>query len=315
MERKISLLIDGDNISPNLIEPILNEMKKSGDITIKRIYGDWTTNSMNGWKEILQKHAIRPIQQFRYGPNATDNALIMDAIDITYTNKVVNTFCVVTSDLDFYGLFMRLREYGYYMIGMGNKQTNELLRKSCDQFIFTENIGLEKKDAKDTGQKVESEDELKDILMETYHSIDKEEDGWVILSLFGDQIRRLSPDFDPRSYNHKNLISILRSYGSIFEIRKDQMNPMLYYVRMTDGEYEEEERIKEGKVKKFLGFYGFIESDDGDYFFNITNIDEEDKKKKLRKGMKVSFKVFKEPDPEGNTTDERNGKAFDIKII
>ncbi|MBN1539728.1 MAG: NYN domain-containing protein [Candidatus Thermoplasmatota archaeon] len=315
MDKKISLLIDGDNISPNLIQPILNEMQRWGDITIKRIYGDWTTNNMNGWKDILQKHAIRPIQQFRYGPNATDNALIMDAIDITYTNKVVNTFCVVTSDIDFYGLFMRLREYGYFVIGIGKQQTNELLRKSCDQFIFTENIGIQGREKEVVTAKEEGKDELKDILIKTYNSIDKEEDGWVILSLFGDHIRRLSPDFDPRSYNHKNLISIFRSYSDIFEVKNDMQNPIIYYVRAIGLEEEDREITKTGSIKKFLGFYGFIESDDGDYYFHSTNITRNVSDMKIRKGMNVRFKVFRKPDLEGSTTEERNGKAYDIEIL
>ncbi|MBN1390979.1 MAG: NYN domain-containing protein [Candidatus Thermoplasmatota archaeon] len=315
MDKKISLLIDGDNISPNLIQPILNEIQRWGDITIKRIYGDWTTNNMNGWKDILQKHAIRPIQQFRYGPNATDNALIMDAIDITYTNKVVNTFCVVTSDIDFYGLFMRLREYGYFVIGIGKQQTHELLRKSCDQFIFTENIVIENPETEVMAPREEGKEDLKEILLRTYSSIEKEEDGWVILSLFGDHIRRSSPDFDPRSYNHKNLISILRSYSDIFEVRNDQQNPIIYYVRATGLENGDEETFKQGSIKKFLGDYGFIGSDDGDYYFHTTNITKNVSDNKVRKGMNVRFKVFRRPDTNGCTTEEKNGKAYDIEIL
>lgn len=136
MEKKLALLIDADNVSPKYVDPILNELIRYGTVTYKRIYGDWTSNQKSSWKEELLTHSISPIQQFSYtnGKNATDSAMIIDAMDILYTNQI-DGFCIVSSDSDFTRLASRIRESGLMVIGMGEEKTPVPFRKACD--IFT----------------------------------------------------------------------------------------------------------------------------------------------------------------------------------
>ena len=136
---KLAILIDGDNAEAKLIEQMLNEVSKHGQVTIKRIYGDWTMQSMNSWKDKLNKFAIRPIQKFAYttGKNSTDSALIIDAMDIMHA-KLVEGFCIISSDSDYTGLTHRLREEGLFVMGIGKSHTPEAFVKSCEHFIYTE---------------------------------------------------------------------------------------------------------------------------------------------------------------------------------
>ena len=138
---KIALLIDGDNAQPRLFEQILSEASKYGKATIRRIYGDWTSPSMNGWKTVLNHFAIRPMQKFSYttGKNSTDSALIIDAMDVLHSG-LVNGFCIVSSDSDYTGLAHRIREEGIFVMGIGQAKTPEAFVKACEIFIYTENL-------------------------------------------------------------------------------------------------------------------------------------------------------------------------------
>ena len=138
--KKYAVFIDGDNISPKYLEPILSEVAKDGDILVRRIYGDWTTSNMNGWKDLLLQIPVRPVQQFRNGSQATDNAIIMDAIELANTNKEINAICIVSSDSDFYSLALKIREYGLFVLGIGAQKSNQLWIKSCNQFKHIENL-------------------------------------------------------------------------------------------------------------------------------------------------------------------------------
>ena len=139
-QQKFAVLIDGDNAQASLLPQILAEVSKVGLITIRRIYGDWTTTSMNQWKESLHKHAIQPVQQFMYttGKNATDSAMIIDAMDLLHSNDVQG-FCIVSSDSDYTRLATRIREDGLFVIGVGEKKTPEAFVNACNQFIYSEN--------------------------------------------------------------------------------------------------------------------------------------------------------------------------------
>src|SRR5512142_3265346 len=139
--RRIAMLIDGDNAQPSLIGNMLAEASKYGLVIIRRIYGDWTTANMNGWKETLQTYAIQPIQQFRYtvGKNATDSAMIIDAMDILHSG-VVDGFCLVSSDSDYTRLATRIRETGIFVMGIGEKKTPKPFVNACDVFVYTENL-------------------------------------------------------------------------------------------------------------------------------------------------------------------------------
>src|SRR5258707_1509406 len=143
---KIAMLIDGDNAQPGLLPQMLVEAARYGQVTVRRIYGDWTTASMNSWKETLNFHAFQPIQQFRYtiGKNATDSAMIIDAMDILHSD-VVDCFCLVSSDTDYTRLARSIRESGIFVMGIGEKKTPKPFVNACDVFVYTENLVTEKK--------------------------------------------------------------------------------------------------------------------------------------------------------------------------
>src|SRR5512140_1416606 len=147
--QKIAVLIDGDNAQSSLLPQMLVEAGRHGQVTVRRIYGDWTTSSMNSWKETLNYHAFQPIQQFRYtvGKNATDSAMIIDAMDLLHSG-VVDGFCLVSSDSDYTRLATRIRETGIFVMGIGEKKTPKAFVNACDVFVYTENLVAENKAAK-----------------------------------------------------------------------------------------------------------------------------------------------------------------------
>src|SRR5512142_1217597 len=159
---KIAMLIDGDNAQAGLLSQMLVEAGRYGQVTVRRIYGDWTTVHMNSWKETLNFHAFQPIQQFRYtiGKNATDSAMIIDAMDILHTN-VVDAFCLVSSDSDYTRLATRIRETGIFVMGIGEKKTPKPFVNACDVFVYTENLVAETKAAKARSSKRRSASQQK----------------------------------------------------------------------------------------------------------------------------------------------------------
>jgi len=226
-QQKFAVLIDGDNAQASLLPQILAEVSKEGLITIKRIYGDWTTTSMNQWKESLHKHAIQPMQQFRntVGKNATDSAMIIDAMDLLHSNDLQG-FCIVSSDSDYTRLATRIRENGLYVIGVGEKKTPEAFANACNQFIYSENLavtqepkkGVRRKKEKEEGQ--ETSDPLP-LLIRGFEMAAKEEE-WTYLATMGSSLRQLDPAFDPRTYGHQKLQSLLKDYPEIFVLKQDR---------------------------------------------------------------------------------------------
>jgi uncharacterized LabA/DUF88 family protein len=231
--RRFALLIDGDNAQPKLIEDILSETGKYGVISVRRIYGDWTTSNMNGWKDTLHKHAIQPIQQFRYtvGKNATDSAMIIDAMDLLYSGTV-DSFCLVSSDSDYTRLATRIREKGMFVMGIGRKTTPRSFVNGCEVFLFTENFKSNKKKSapiktnnrnaskpKTSAEPTEPEETDPVPLLETACEMASGDDGWAVLSDFGNALRKLDPSFDPRSYGHTQLLRLIQAHNDKFRIR------------------------------------------------------------------------------------------------
>ncbi|MCX7754739.1 MAG: NYN domain-containing protein, partial [Anaerolineales bacterium] len=210
-----------------------------------RIYGDWTTPSMNSWKEILNYHAVQPIQQFRYtvGKNATDSAMIIDAMDILHSG-VVNGFCLVSSDSDYTRLATRIRETGVFVMGIGEKKTPKPFVNACDVFVYTENLVAETKKQKErtrkpaTEKKKEKEEreELDPMpILEKAYDIAVQEDGWARLDLMGNALYQLDPGFDPRTYGHKQLSRLVASLKDTFEMKTQEIDgSTLFYVKMKD---------------------------------------------------------------------------------
>jgi len=235
-QEKFAVLIDGDNAQASLLPQILAEVSKSGLITIKRIYGDWTTTNMNSWKETLHKYAVQPIQQFRYtvGKNATDSAMIIDAMDLLHSNDI-DGFAIVSSDSDYTRLATRIREEGLFVIGVGEKKTPEAFANACNQFIYCENLAGAKKTRgrPRTGRKVGGRDPLS-LLLQGFEMAAKEEE-WVYLSSMGNILRQLDPAFDPRTFGHARLQSLIKSYPEKFVLRRDSTKtPPVVYIALTD---------------------------------------------------------------------------------
>ena len=234
-QQKIAVLIDGDNAQASLLPQILAEISKFGLITIKRIYGDWTTTNMNSWKPALHKHAIQPIQQFRYtiGKNATDSAMIIDAMDLLHSNDVEG-FCIVASDSDYTRLATRIREEGFFVIGVGEKKTPEAFTNACNQFIYCENlIEIPKERKKKRKAKKSIASDPIPLLLQAFEIVVKDEE-WVHLSAMGFVLHKLDPAFDPRTYGHKQLQSLIKDYPETFTLKRDDsIKPPVIYVALT----------------------------------------------------------------------------------
>jgi len=238
-QQKFAVLIDGDNAQASLLPQILAEVSKVGLITIKRIYGDWTTTSMNSWKESLHKYAIQPIQQFRYtvGKNATDSAMIIDAMDLLHTNDV-DGFCIVASDSDYTRLATRIREEGLFVIGVGEKKTPEAFTNACNQFIYCENLAVTKEPKKKPKKKTKKEEKPDaydplPLLLQGFEMAAKEEE-WAHLGSMGNTLRQLDPAFDPRTYGHQKLQSLLKNYPETFILKQDRSKkPPVVYIALA----------------------------------------------------------------------------------
>lgn len=228
---RLAVLIDADNAQAAVIEGLLAEIARFGEATVKRIYGDFTSPKSSSWKKVLQKHAIKPVQQFAYttGKNATDSTLIIDAMDLLYTRKF-DGFCLVTSDSDFTGLAMRIREEGLTVLGFGEQKTPDAFRNACHKFIFTEvlqpspplkQMASSQKNAStpvQTGTAPVKQPSIKfpkkfvlDALEQSY-----DDAGWANLGTFGSHLTRLQPDFDSRLFGFKKLSDLVRSMTDIF---------------------------------------------------------------------------------------------------
>ena len=217
----LALLIDGDNAQPSLLGIMLAETARYGSITVRRIYGDWTSPRMSGWKGLLHTHAVQPVQQFRYttGKNATDSALIIDAMDLLHSG-MVSGFCIASSDSDYTRLATRIREQGLFVVGVGRKQTPKSFVNACDVFVYTENLADE---AKPSGAEAKSSEEASwvDTAKKAVESAGQD-DGWALLSAVGSYIRQLDPAFDPRSFGYKQLSLLIKSRHDLFETRQSK---------------------------------------------------------------------------------------------
>lgn len=240
MNINLAVLIDGDNIPSAFVKEMMEEIAKYGNPTIKRIYGDWTKPNLSKWKNILLENAITPIQQYGYtkGKNATDSAMIIDAMDILYSEKV-NGFCIVSSDSDFTRLATRLREAGMQVIGIGEKKTPNPFIVACDKFIYIEILKTKTKekvseDEKELDKETFDKISLKEIkLIATTITDLSDDEGWAFLGDVGSLLQKKRPNFDPRNYGFQKLTPLIKSTGK-FEIeqRESQKGKFkLIYVR------------------------------------------------------------------------------------
>ena len=218
--QKLAVLIDADNAQASVIQELLAEVSRYGTATIKRAYGDWTTTNLKGWKEVLHRMAIQPIQQFSYttGKNSTDASLIIDAMDVLHTGAV-DGFCLVSSDSDFTRLATRIREAGLVVYGFGERKTPEPFVAACDKFIYTEilrtkpeepkaEIALIEANAKPVADVAELP-ELQPMILAALDAVARD-DGWAPLGPVGSQMNKNNPSFDPRNYGFSQLSKLMR---------------------------------------------------------------------------------------------------------
>jgi len=248
----LAVLIDADNAQAAVIEGLLAEIARFGEATVRRIYGDFTAPTSASWKKVLQRYAIKPVQQFAYttGKNATDSTLIIDAMDLLYTRKF-DGFCLITSDSDFTGLAMRLREEGLTVLGFGEKKTPEAFRNACHKFVFTEvlrpntSVKSVSLPSKVKGEKKSVQTQTPTETTELNHEFPEEfvlaaleqstdDAGWAQLGTFGSYLTKLQPDFDSRLYGYKKLSDLVKAKTDLFvtEERKAQgSNQKVLYLR------------------------------------------------------------------------------------
>ncbi len=242
MELKLAVLIDGDNIPSAYVKEMMEEIAKYGNPTIKRIYGDWTKPNLSRWKNILLENAITPIQQYGYtsGKNATDSAMIIDAMDILYSEKV-NGFCLVSSDSDFTRLATRLREAGMMVFGIGEKKTPEPFIVACDKFIYIEILKDQssENEAETDKKKPQQKSNVDNITPKVIKLIAStisdlaDDEGWAFLGDVGNLLQKKQPNFDSRNYGFQKLTPLIKSIGK-FEVEQREGSKgrhKLIYVR------------------------------------------------------------------------------------
>ncbi|OPZ71154.1 MAG: NYN domain protein [bacterium ADurb.Bin478] len=235
-EQKIALLIDCDNVSYRAIKGVLNELAKYGVTNIRRAYGNWKSSNMKGWEEQLYPFAIKPIQQFAYtaGKNATDAAMIIDAMDLLYTQQL-DAFAFMTSDCDFTPIVMRILTNGLKVYGFGEKKTPEPFINACSLFIYTENLeGMDdepekaerkRKDAKRSSKELRGESGLVNLLRMAVEQT-AEDDGWSHLGRVGQYISN-NTSVSPINYGYKKWSEIIR-VSDLFEIEMRNNNSVMY---------------------------------------------------------------------------------------
>ncbi|MEO8671091.1 MAG: NYN domain-containing protein [Tahibacter sp.] len=224
---RLAVLIDADNAQPAIVEGLLTEIAKYGTANVKRIYGDWTSPQLKGWKEVLLTHSIQPIQQFRYtvGKNATDSAMIIDAMDLLYSDKF-SGFCIVSSDSDFTRLASRIREAGLTVYGFGERKTPEPFVAACDKFIFTDLL-LNKVDDDDapatrrSGAELRSDARLVGLLRNAVEDA-SDDSGWSNMSPIGSTLVKQLPEFDARNYGYRRLRDLIAA-TDLFELQERQI--------------------------------------------------------------------------------------------
>ncbi|MEO6894628.1 MAG: NYN domain-containing protein [Ginsengibacter sp.] len=213
---RIALLVDGDNAQSKMMDLVLEEASKYGKVTIRRVYGDWTTQHMNHWKSQLNEMAFNPIQKFSYttGKNSTDSALIIDAMDILHAD-LVDGFCIVSSDSDYTGLAKRIREAGIFVMGIGEEKTPSAFVKSCEIFTYVENLEPKaepaetpEKKEKAKKQKAKTTDNVNRKLINKAYDMSTNESNEIYISTMGINLRKLDPSFDVRTYGCKTLTQL-----------------------------------------------------------------------------------------------------------
>jgi uncharacterized LabA/DUF88 family protein len=226
--QKIAVLIDADNTQLGKLEKVMREISTYGRVVVKRAYGNWKKDVLKNWENEIKRLAIKPVQQFDYvsGKNATDMAIVIDAMDLLNTG-VYDAFVLVASDSDYTPIAIKLRESGVFAIGVGEKKTPEAFRNACDEFLYLENMSyeIENNQPKDKTVEVEKEDSNANInevhaLLKIAYEKYQDDDGYVNVSSAGTYIKRTKPDFDLRTYGFLKLPDLIKKYPDQYEVKQ-----------------------------------------------------------------------------------------------
>jgi uncharacterized LabA/DUF88 family protein len=249
---RLAVLIDADNAQASVINGLLAEIARFGEATVKRIYGDFTSPTSAQWKKVLNKYAIKPVQQFAYttGKNSTDSTLIIDAMDLLYTRRF-DGFCLVSSDSDFTGLALRIREEGLVVLGFGEKKTPEAFRNACHKFVLTEvlrptntrnhrPVAHSNNSREASGHQTQMEPPTEhqeafpsEFILEALE-LASDDSGWAHLGTFGSYLTKLQPDFDARVYGFRKLSDLVKAKPDIFVFEERKISGVrtkLMYVK------------------------------------------------------------------------------------
>jgi uncharacterized LabA/DUF88 family protein len=231
----LAVLIDGDNVSPKVIDGLLAEVATYGAAGVRRVYGDWTNPNLKGWKACLLEHSLQPMQQFAYttGKNATDGAMIIDAMDLLYTGKFAG-FCIVSSDSDFVRLAQRIREQAVLVYGFGERKTPRPFITACDKFIYfdvLEQPAAAPDEAKPSSTPRRAIDKTGKALLRAAAAAVADESGWANLGAVGSHIAKQSPDFDARNYGYSRLSDLVEAAG-LFEVDRSEKRQKGVQVRV-----------------------------------------------------------------------------------
>jgi hypothetical protein len=247
-QRRLALVIDADNAQPSLIQPVLLAAASRGRVTVRRIYGDWTSPNMTSWKAHLLDHSIRPIQQFRIvgGKNATDSAMIIDAMDLLHSG-LVDGFCIVSSDSDFTSLARRIQESGLFVMGVGRRTTPVAFQRACEEFVFTDDMRAAPSAASSSAKRrpaertastspagaaparveaprkarsTQPDAQVLDLLSQGIRSATDEDTGWAGIGRVGQIVRQYEPGFSNKDYGHASLSGLLESHPELYRLRK-----------------------------------------------------------------------------------------------
>ncbi len=319
----IAVFFDAENVPADKVPEIIEFLSTKGEIVIKRAYADWSIENTKSWKEQISKTPLMAIQQFHHNQSqAVDKAIMMDAIETAIKREEIDIFALVTSDNGYYSLSLRLRELRKKVIGIGEKKCSSIWVNSCNEFTYFEDLATSDDDilleTESKNEKDNSEIEgfaLEKFLEKAFESTPFYKDtNSKLLSQMWESVFRMKPDFNVRDYNHKTALELISSFDSKFKITDDNRNQRTFFVEKIENNSI---KRKTGVIKRRIKNYRIITADDnsGDYFFYMSDINKDFKTEKVDNKTKVDFLVLKEPNPEADSSKDKNGRASDLKVI
>lgn len=334
---KIAVFFDAENIPAKYVMPVLTELINRGQILFRKAYADWSLPGVKSWEKVLSITPVEPIHRFHKNEKqVVDKTIIMDAVQMVWQHPEIDCFCIAASDKGYSDLALRLREYGKFVLGIGEKtKTDNLLLNSYDEFLYVEDLHevqesiIKNLDKTDSDNKPEQDLNLLNFIEEVYNATKRRDDGFASFADFGTKIRTFKPDFSYYRYGFSSLKEMIGNFSGYFEIQEIPDTPPNYLFRKKQAEAKAAEPERTGSrqeelrgtVSRFIHHYGFICVNDaadkklnGDYFYSIADVVRESERA-VSVHSQVSFRVQKAPNPDGKTSAEKNGKAVDVRLV